>query len=397
VIPQVAIVKCPDYRQPAVDRAVRESIDLLGGMGQFVHPSQKVLLKVNLLSATPPEKGVVTHPAVVEAVVKLVQEAGGNPLIADSPGASVPYTEAGLRRTYEASGLLELAERTGATLNWDTSYKEVSHPEGFLVKRLEVIKPVLEADVVISMPKLKTHVLTTFTGATKNLFGVVPGFSKGIFHARMRNVTHFALMLLDITSLVKPALVLMDAVVGMEGDGPSTGPLRDVGVILASRDGVALDAVATSMVGFDPLKVPTLREAAAHGLWTGKVDDIETLGASVTEVLMPDFQPPSASPRDDATLLSPFLTRHFGPLITNHFTLRPVPQRGRCVACGDCVAGCPQQVITIVDSLAVIDYNQCIRCYCCHEFCTEGAIDLEWPWLGGLMYRFFGMRQERLS
>jgi uncharacterized protein (DUF362 family)/Pyruvate/2-oxoacid:ferredoxin oxidoreductase delta subunit len=387
---QVAIVKCSDYQQPAVERAVRESIDLLGEMGQFVQPGQKVLLKVNLLSATSPERGIVTHPAVVEAMVRLVQEAGGIPLIADSPGGSVPYTEAGLRRIYEASGLMEVAKRTGAVLNWDTSYEEISHPEGFLVKRLEVIKPVLEADVVISMPKLKTHVLTTFTGATKNLFGVVPGIAKGIFHARMRNVTHFALMLLDITSLVKPALVLMDAIVGMEGDGPSTGPLRDVGVILASRDSVALDVVATSIVGFDPLKVPTLREAAARGLWTGKVDDVVTLGASVNEVLVPDFQPPSASPREDATMGNPFFTRHFGPLITDHFTLRPVPQRGRCIACGDCVAGCPQQAIAIVDSLAVIDYSQCIRCYCCHELCTEGAIDLERSWLGSLVHRVSG-------
>ena len=152
MIPQGAIVKCPDYDQPIVDQAVRESIDLLGGVGQFVQPGQKVLLKVNLLSATPPERGIVTHPAVIEAVVRLVQEAGGMPLITDSPGASVPYTKAGLRRTYEASGLLEVAKRTGAALNWDTSYEEVSHPEGFLVKRLQVIKPVLEADLVISMP-----------------------------------------------------------------------------------------------------------------------------------------------------------------------------------------------------------------------------------------------------
>lgn len=389
---QVAIVKCPDYQQPTVDQAVRESIDLLGGMSQFVQPGQKVLLKVNLLSATPPERGVVTHPAVVEAMVRLVQEAGSNPLIADSPGASIPYTKAGLRRTYEASGLLEVAKRTGAALNWDTSYEQVSYPEGFLVKRLEVIKPVLEADVVISMPKLKTHVLTTFTGATKILFGVVPGIAKATFHARMRNLTHFALMLLDITSLVKPTLVLMDAITGMEGDGPSAGQLRDVGVILASRDSVALDAVATSMVGFDPLRVPTLREAAARGLWTGKVEDIAVLGASVDEVFVPDFQPPSASPREDVTIFNPFFTRHFGPLITDHFTLRPVPQRGRCIACGDCVAGCPQQVITIVDGLAVIDYRRCIRCYCCHELCTEGAIDLERSWLGSLLHRVSGGR-----
>ncbi len=384
---QVVISRCADYQQEAVYEAVRRSIDLLGGISNFVQAGQKALLKVNLLIPAPPQKAVTTHPAVVEAMVRLVQEAGGSPLIADSPGNGVPYTKSSLRRVYKASGMLEVAERTGAALNWDTRAEQVSHPEGLLMKRLDVIKPLLDADVVISMPKLKTHVLTTFTGATKNLFGVVPGYAKPLYHAKLHAVSKFAGMLLDIISYVKPALALMDGIVGMEGNGPSGGLSKEVGVILASRDSVALDVVATSIVGIEPLSVPTLREAWERGLWSGWVEDIEILGGTIQEVFVSDFVKPMASHRFDVGLGLPFFDNHIRPFLVNRLTIRPVPQRSLCTACRTCVRSCPQGAITIVDKLAIVDYRRCIRCYCCHELCPEGAIELERPWLSRLLSR----------
>ncbi len=379
---QVAISRCNDYRPEDVERAVWESVALLGGMSAFVQPGQKVMLKVNLLSATSPEKAVTTHPALVEAVVRLVQEAGGLPLIADSPGHSVPYNRMGLRRAYRISGMLEVAERTGAALNWDTGAVQVSHPEGRLTKRLDVIKPLLECDVVISLPKLKTHVFTTLTGAVKNLFGVIAGYNKGIYHAKLHSLSQFTGMLLDIVSYVQPALVVMDAIVGMEGDGPGSGPPKKIGAILASPDSVALDVVAARIVGLDPLAIPALKQARERGWWSGRAEDIETLGATIQEVFVADFVKPVISPRVDGSFGIPLLDSYVKPFLVNLVTLRPVPQKGRCTACGVCQRSCPEQVISLNDGLAVVDYRRCIRCYCCHELCPEGAIELERSWVG---------------
>ncbi len=379
---QVAISRCSDYRPEDVARAVRESVALLGGMSAFVQPGQKVMLKINLLSAAPPEKAITTHPAVVEAVVRLVQEAGGLPLIADSPGHSVPYNRMGLRRAYRITGMLEVAERTGAALNWDTATAQVSHPAGRLTKRLDVIKPLQECEVVISLPKLKTHVLTTLTGAVKNLFGVIAGYNKAVYHAKLHSLSHFSGMLLDIVSYVKPALTVMDAIVGMEGNGPGGGPPKKIGAILASQDGVVLDVVAARIVGLDPLAVPTLKQAGERGWWSGRAEDIETLGATIQEVFVADFVKPVIGPRVDMSFGVPLLDNHVRPFLVNLVTLRPVPKNGRCTACGICQRSCPEQVISINDGLAVMDYRGCIRCYCCHELCPEGAIDLERSGLG---------------
>lgn len=380
---QVAISRCNDYRPEDVERAVQESVGLLGGMSAFVKPGQKVMLKINLLSAAPPEKAVTTHPAVVEAVVRLVQEAGGLPLIADSPGTSVPYTRGGLKRAYRITGMLGVAERTGATLNWDTDTVQVSHPEGRLTKRLDVIKPLPECDVVISLPKLKTHILTTLTGAVKNLFGVIAGYNKAIYHAKLHSLSNFSGMLLDIVSYVKPALTVMDAIVGMEGNGPGrNGFPKKIGAILASQDSVALDVVAARIVGLDPLAVPTLKQARERGWWSGRAEDIETLGAPIQGVFVADFVKPVIGPRVDMSFGFPLLDNHVRPFLINLITFRPVPKNGRCTACGICQRSCPEQVISINDKLAVVDYRGCIRCYCCHELCPEGAIDLERSWMG---------------
>jgi uncharacterized protein (DUF362 family)/Pyruvate/2-oxoacid:ferredoxin oxidoreductase delta subunit len=378
---QVSVSRCADYEPAHVAAALGEVVDRLGGINRFVQAGQRVLVKPNLLTALPPERAVTTHPAVVEAVVRLVLQAGGHPLIADSPTAAHPYTPAGLQRLYRVTGMADVAARTGAELNLDTEVVDLPTPPECRIHRFEVMRPLAEADVVISLPKLKTHVLTTFTGATKNCFGLIPGVRKASYHVTLDRVDDFADMLLDITLLAKPALVVMDAIVGMDGDGPSGGSTFPLGLLLAATSSTALDVVATRVVGLPPERVPTLRRAAERGLWSGKVADVALLGLPLDEVRVDGFRRPRASaPVVDRFL--PFgMWRRVRRIVLRAMTRRPEPQAGRCTACRTCERACPVQAITIRDRLARVDDRTCIRCYCCHEVCPEQAIDLVAPWM----------------
>jgi uncharacterized protein (DUF362 family)/Pyruvate/2-oxoacid:ferredoxin oxidoreductase delta subunit len=359
-------------------------------MEAFVRPGQRVLVKPNLLSPLPPERAVTTHPAVVEAVVRLVQQAGGRPLIAESATAAVPYTPAGLNRLYRVTGMADVALRTGADLNLDTEAVDLPCPPGCRIHRFEVMRPLTAADVVIALPKLKTHALTTFTGATKVLFGVVPGARKAAYHVTLSRLDDFADMQLDLTLLVHPALVVMDAIVGMDGDGPSAGGLFPVGLLLASPSSVALDVVATQVVGIPPLDVPMLRRAAERGLWSGKGEDVTVLGPAIAEVRVQGFRRPMAQPPIVDKIVPRGLWRRVRRLAVRSTTRRPVPQAGRCTACRSCERACPVQAITVVDDLARVDDRLCIRCYCCHEVCPERAIELVTPWPARLIARVRG-------
>jgi uncharacterized protein (DUF362 family)/Pyruvate/2-oxoacid:ferredoxin oxidoreductase delta subunit len=386
----VSLARCPDYDPAHVEAALRETLDRLGGMGRFVEAGQRVLLKPNLLSPLPPERAVTTHPAVVEAVVRLVQEAGGRPLIAESATAAVPYTPAGLNRLYRITGMADVAAHTGAELNTDTEVVDLPTPPGCRIHRFEVMRPLTEADVVISLPKLKTHALTVFTGATKVLFGVIPGARKAAYHVTLSRLDDFADMQLDLTLLVKPALVVMDAVVGMDGDGPAGGGIFPLGLLLASPSSVAMDVVATQVVGIPPLEVPMLRRAAQRGLWSGKVEDVQVLGPSLDEVRVAGFRRPQAQPPLVDNIVPKGLWRRLRRVVVRSMTRRPVPQAGRCTACRSCERACPVQAITIVDNLAHVDDRVCMRCYCCHEVCPENAIDLVTPWLAKAIARVQG-------
>jgi len=353
-------------------------LEPLGGIGAFVGPGQRVLLKPNLLMPARPERAITTHPAIVEGLIGLVREAGGEPFVADSPGGPL-HTGAGMHRLYRDTGLKEVAGRTGILLHCDATAIQVPTPDGVLLKRLDLLKVWQEADVVIALPKLKTHGLTTVTGATKILFGLVPGLTKSGYHAKLADVNRFCDMLLDVVACVRPALFVMDGVLGMEGNGPSLGGSpRQVGVLLASQDGVAMDAVVCRIIGLAPDRLPLFRAAARRGWWPAKVT---VAGPPVAEVAVPDFRLPdttqAAVRRDGRGWLS--------QLAVHALTPRPLPQRDRCTACRTCVRICPQQAIAIVDRLAVVDDARCIRCYCCHEVCPEAAMGLEFSRLGRLL------------
>jgi uncharacterized protein (DUF362 family)/NAD-dependent dihydropyrimidine dehydrogenase PreA subunit len=374
----VSVVKCETYEIEQVRRAVLSVLEPLGGIGAFVRPGQRVLLKPNLLMPVRPERAITTHPAVVEAVVELVQSAGGEVVIFDS--GPVP---AGLvvRRAYRDTGLLEVAGRTGAALHCDIAAIQVPAPESVLLKRLDLVRISQEVDVVISLPKLKTHNLTTITGAVKNLFGLVPGMTKTAYHAKLPDVDKFCDMLLDVAAYVRPALTVMDAVIGLEGNGPSLGGApRQIGALLAGSDVVAVDAVVCQIVGLSPGQLPLFRAAERRGWWPAEV---AVVGAPVAEIAVPDFRlPVTARPIAGRNRLSSFVTKR-----TRLFVPFPVPQRGRCTACRTCERVCPMQAIRIVDRLAVVDHGPCSRCYCCHEMCPEAAIDLQVSWLGRLLRR----------
>ncbi len=389
----VSIAACPGYELDEVRSALRSLLEPLGGMAAFVSPGERIGLKVNLLMATTPEAAITTHPVFVEAVAAEVSACGATPFIVDSPGAGIPNTEGALRRVYRKSGMLELAERTGIELNWDTTVESVSHPGASLVKRLDVLAPVLRADGIISLPKLKTHYFMTFTGAVKNLFGVIPGFAKPGYHAKLADPGRFADMLLDILTYVRPRLSLMDGIVALEGEGPGTGGRpREVGVMLGSADAVALDAAACRLVGIDPARVATLVRAQERGMWGGPTASLQLTGPAADRSALRDFVVPAGSPRDPAGL-GPGARFSWAalPILRSAFSPRPRPKSGRCTACRTCERACPVSAITVADGLARVDDDLCIRCYCCHELCPDAAIDLETGRLGRTL-RTVGIR-----
>ena len=376
-MPAKVILKyCPDYTMN-VEQHLREGLSELGGMSAFVKPGQKVLLKVNLLMKKRPEEAVTTHPSVVEAVVHLVQEAGGIPIIGDSPGG--PYTVNALRAIYARSGLSEVAERTGAILNEDVGQTTIQCPEGKLVRSLTLTNCVLEADVVIPLSKLKTHGMMTFTGGVKILFGVIPGLLKAEYHLKMFKVQDFADLLVDIATYVKPALSIMDGVVGMEGDGPSAGKPRNIGALILSTDPFALDVVAADLIGLKPEKVPTIMAARLRGL-TSRLNELQLTGDSRTLWRIQGFVIPKAVSANFLDM-SP-LPRRVNTFILNRVRPRPIFEHATCVGCSDCANNCPAKAITMNEQQRpVVDLEGCIRCFCCQELCPHQSVKLFKPWL----------------
>jgi uncharacterized protein (DUF362 family) len=371
----VALARCTEYKTHQVEAAVRRSVDLLGGMARFVEPGQRVLVKPNILSASDPDRAVTSHPLVVRAVVKLAQEAGGRVLIADNP--FVPPLGRGAWDTlYEQTGLAAVAGETGVELNTTLIAQQRPHPDGALIKVMDTTSFLTESDVVISVPRLKTHGFMRLTGAVKNLFGTVPGTIKAGFHVKLQTVDRFSEMLLDLVSFVRPALSVMDAIIGMDGDGPSSGDPFPIGAILAAPDPVAMDVAALALVGHQDASVPVISRATARGWSTGRVEDLLLLGDDLASMRVSGFRLPPGG-RSEMDMVPKFLL----PVATR--LLVPSPHvNPQCVGCDLCVDNCPVQTIRKAGGRALIELSGCIRCYCCHEICPERAIDLQQPWLG---------------
>lgn len=381
---QVYAASCPDYSQ--AEGAIRALVEQMGGMGRFVRPGERIVLKANLLRAAPPESAICTHPAVVEAVAKLVKEAGGTPVICDSPGGAL-HKEAVLRSLYEKTGMAAVAAAAGAALSMDSSTRTVSLPEGKVLRQAEIITPVAEADGVIDLCKMKTHVLMSMTGAVKNLFGVIPGLSKVGYHATHPDHATFADVLLDLTGYVKPRLSLMDGILAMEGDGPgSSGTPRQAGLLLAAANPLALDTAAGAIMNLPRKDNPVLLAAERRGLTPCRMEDVELIGGTVEELRMADYKFPASTKSNLMDFLGP-LARPAERLCKKALSQTPRIDGAKCVGCGICAKSCPGQAIamTAPGKKARISQNACIHCYCCHELCPQKAVELHQSWLGRLL------------
>jgi len=364
----VAIGRCIDYEQSRVSEAVHKSLDHLGGISQFVKRGQTVLLKPNMLSAKAPKKAITTHPAVLEAVINEVRSVGGKIWMGDSPSGALK----GIKRCWENTGFLDLAERKKIHL--------INFEAGGTVKRrigdrtYHFAKAVLEADVVINLPKFKTHGFTLYTGAIKNLYGTLPGFQKARFHKCYPHPKNFSQLLVDIYKTVRPQLHLMDGILGMEGNGPATGKKRKTKLIFASPDGIALDAVASSVMGFKEGDIDAIRLAGEQGLGETRIDSIRILGEPLESVCFDDFVLPS---NYLVRMIPQFLIKWVGRFIW----IRPAAEAELCTGCGECARLCPVHAIEMVNNHPEMDYNVCINCLCCNESCPESAIIQRMSWL----------------
>lgn len=356
-----------------VDASVRKAVDLLGGISEHVTSGERVLIKPNMLAARRPDQAVTTHPEVVRAAIRLVKEAGGVPVVGDSPAG--PSTERILRHLANRTGISEVCAQEGVSFALFTEYETVAYDDGKVAKTFDLTKTLQEVDAVISLAKLKTHSFTRYTGAVKNLFGLVHSLKKAEYHMRMRSPEAFSEMLVDLAEHVRPRLTIMDGVVGMDGDGPSGGRRRDLGVVLASADPHALDAVALQLVGAEPESVWTVRAAMDRGLLPKDCRvGIEVRGEALDGLRIRDFKMPPK--------LRMFggIPGVVGGFVAEGVTRKPVFSKELCVGCGGCVKICPAEALSLRDGGLMkvgIRRDLCIRCYCCHEVCPENAIDLK--------------------
>jgi uncharacterized protein (DUF362 family)/NAD-dependent dihydropyrimidine dehydrogenase PreA subunit len=379
---KVYIVKCDSY--DAAEEKMAELFRLMGGVEKFAFRNEKIVLKVNILRGAKPDKAVSTHPAVVSAVARLLNKAGNESIAADSPGSGYKYNKITLEKTYQTCGLVEASKESGFELNLDCTYQEVSFTEGKLIKRFEVITPILQNKGVFNLCKMKTHVFMVMTGAVKNNFGVIPGLTKPGYHAKLHDTQHFADMLLDLAEFVSPRLSIMDAIVAMEGDGPGLGTPRKVGLLLGSTNQLALDIVAAEIMGITREQNPVLLAAEKRGMIPNDIKDVEVVGEDLSHIRIRDFKLPSNIYGGAGLGSMPWYQSALKVLFKDAFSSKPVIVKDTCKACGACVKACPVKAVAIKKQKhAAIEEKKCIRCYCCHEMCPENAVQLK----NSILYR----------
>jgi uncharacterized protein (DUF362 family)/NAD-dependent dihydropyrimidine dehydrogenase PreA subunit len=374
--PKVAVVRCRDYQAESLSAAIGRALELIGSLSRVLSPAARVFVKVNHLSSfAPPERAINTHPEFVRQAVRLLLDHGARVTVGDDIAATGDDG-------FQATGYRRVCAELGVPL---VNLKETGFVEllirGAVLDRVYIARPVLEADFLVNLPKLKTHSFTIFTGAVKNMYGVIPLGLRLHFHRRFIRNDVFSRMLVDLYAAVPPRLTVMDAVVGMEGEGPSAGRPRAIGLILAGFDGVAVDAVATQVAGYHPGAVFTTAHAGESGIGVADLRRIDVVGEPIQDVAVKDFRASAAAVRLFRSKIPSLLYAFF----QSELVLIPEVIPEICTGCQECIRICPCGAVRLVGTAARVDEQKCIHCLCCHEACPHEAIRLKQLPLGRLI------------
>lgn len=360
---KVSVTRCMSYNTVDVESSVRKVIDDLGGIEKFVYNGETILIKPNMLHPRDPKDAVTTHPEIVRAVIRLVREVGAIPIVGDSPSGR--SNEKILRRLAEKTGIGKVCEEENVEFVFFIESQSVPFPEGIIIKSFDITTCLSNVDGVISIAKMKTHTFTGLTGAVKNLFGLIPGLKKNGYHSQMPSLEMFSEFLVDLAEYVRPRLTIVDGIIGMEGDGPMTGTVRNFNRIIASTNPHVLDAVITDMIGAKPNRIMTVDIARKRGLIP---ENIEIIGDIYATARIDKFKMP-----DDPKILNNMLNL-LGVRLDDR---KPVFLGSRCIFCGLCIDACPGNALKKGNKVPIVDYELCIRCYCCQEICDHNAIILK--------------------
>ena len=371
----VVMTPCESYDDTAVTAALEAVLSPIGGL-DCVSEGMTVGIKANLVSAMKPEECATTHPSLLCALTQMLREKGARVIIGDSPGGV--YTAAFVNHVYHAAGL-SACEAVGAEPNRDLGVVDTRFPEAYVLKSFTYTAWLDACDAIIDFCKLKSHGMMGMSAAAKNLFGVIPGTMKPEYHFRFPDMRDFARMLVDINDYFaeKVKLTLVDAVEGMEGNGPTKGSPRHIGVLLASASPHTADAICARLIGLSEDAVPTLQAARERGLLPDEVTLI-TVGGTDGKQTAEDF---AVADFEHVAVRRGHLFTSNGKLVSKVLEKlldsRPKLKESECVGCAKCANICPAKAIIMENKKAVIDRDKCIRCFCCQEFCPTGAMKVK--------------------
>jgi uncharacterized protein (DUF362 family) len=358
---KVYLYSCKTYQQSEVSSVLNNLLDKICADNNFSDfQGKKVVLKPNLLAKRAPDMGVTTQPSFVIAVSEYFHHKGAEVIIADSPGGY--YHPTLLKSLYK---VCRMDEAILAELNLNTDAEIVKWED----KEFNIIKPLVDADIIVNLARMKTHTLCDMTAAVKNMFGSLPGLVKAEYHAKYPNKKVFSEMLVDLCLANAPQINIVDGVVGMEGEGPANGTPIKTGIIIGSANPFSADCLCAKLMGFGEDEVDTVRISKERGLCP-KSEELNVEGENALHYMF-KFKRPKGSKTTLGLvkILPKFIKQMFEKKVAH-----PVVIKDKCIGCGECARCCPAETITIKENKAFINYDKCIRCYCCQELCPQKAV-----------------------
>lgn len=372
----ISIVKCEDYSPENVSRALNDLLDLVGGL-DWVTPNMKIVIKANLVTFMKPESAGTTHPALLCELVKRLCEKGADVVVGDSPGGI--YTSAFVNKVYSVTGINKVKE-FGGKLNENFEQKTAIFENGKVLKEFEYTAFLDDADAIINFCKLKTHGMMGMSAATKNMFGTIPGTLKPEYHFKYPNHFDFADMLIDLNEYFKPRLCIVDAVVGMEGNGPTMGTPRHIGALLASTDPYKLDLACAKIIGLTKENVTTLEASFKRNQIPATAEEL-SCNDNLNNYIVENYD----NILVHRSLLFEDKNKLIGRIITKAMKSVPTLEKKTCIGCKKCFEICPAKAIAMKNNKPVIDRKKCISCFCCQEFCPKGAMKVKRPFIAKVL------------